>query len=397
MRRALLTIISTVLFAASVTANTSITVTFDANDPSVVVTATTVQQTVEDVTLTMRGYQLEIYEDGSEKVFGPAPTSSGGRKMFNYDPGDVGQPGISFYSFPAPGYDVIETDDLVSAALPGFDSKSNFVAESFEWMEIEFSRPVDVSWIEVDNHSNWRRDIWAIGSDTPFDYSSGLTAAISGLSAINSPTAATGDPLRHEFSPLFGIRYLLIGAPPEGSDFGPIQQVPSSPLFSITGLGFEICPFVTTVTSTRTLLRASGAQEGASVLPTLRRFRDEIMSQHAEGGRHIELFYRHAAEVTWQLAKNPGLRGRLRALMVRTVPTVQARVSGRRAAMARRDLVEIADLLEAVANGTSARARADLLTLRDELIHGSILDRYGIAIGSGQGSRRRNWRGRPDR
>jgi len=60
-----------------------IEVAFNKLDPSTIIGASSLSQTSSGVTLTMRGYQVEIDEMGNEIVFGPAPTSlPNGRRVF---------------------------------------------------------------------------------------------------------------------------------------------------------------------------------------------------------------------------------------------------------------------------------------------------------------------------
>jgi len=106
-------------------------------------------------------------------------------------------------------------------------------------MEVQFSSPVDISFVDVDDASNFDRKIWVTGTSGNFDYSSGLSGAINGLSVINSPDNATDGAFRHVFSPITGITTLLIGSAPT-FNLGAIEGQTRGSQFFITGLGFEI-------------------------------------------------------------------------------------------------------------------------------------------------------------
>ncbi len=216
-----------------------IEVVFSESDPTTIIGSNSLTQMSNGVTLTMRGYQVEIAPSGDETVFGPAPTSNG-REIFNYDPRNLGEPGIGFVALPSPGF-AITASDLPGGGLiiPGFDTVSFGNLSTIEWMEITFSQAVDVSFIDVDDTSNFNRNIWAVGKNGAFDYSSGLTDAITGEQTVNSQDDASDGPFRHNFSPFLDITSLLIGSPP-GFDLAGIAGQPVGAQFFITGLGFEI-------------------------------------------------------------------------------------------------------------------------------------------------------------
>ena len=196
-----------------------------------------ITDTSSGVPLTLRGYQVELDEQGNETVFGPAPTlRARGRNGFNYVPGF----GIGFVSVPAPGYDITESD-LPGGGLiiPGFDSFTGSNARAIEWMEIIFPSVVTLNYIDVDDSSNFDRSIWAAGFDGTPDYSRGLTNALQGALVQNSRDDATDGLFRHIFDETFVGSTLLIGAAPD-FDLGNIVGRDRSSSFYITGLGFQI-------------------------------------------------------------------------------------------------------------------------------------------------------------
>ncbi|MCH9671419.1 MAG: hypothetical protein K0U93_08225 [Gammaproteobacteria bacterium] len=219
----------------------AVSVVFSGGDPSASIGTNSLSQSAGGVTMTMRGYQVEIDSGGNETVFGPAPTSNGaGREVLNFDPRNLGEPGIGFVALPAPGFAITESD-LPGGGLiiPGFDTVSFNAAAAIEWLEVQFSTAVDVSFIDVDDASNFDRRIWAAGAPGPVDYSAGLSSAIAGLAVINSSDDATDGPFRHAFAPLTGITSLLIGSAPTVA-LGSIEAQPRGSQFFITGLGFEV-------------------------------------------------------------------------------------------------------------------------------------------------------------
>ncbi len=214
---------------------------FSESDPSTVIGSNSLSQTSNGVTVTMRGYQVEIDSSGNETVFGPAPTSlANGQKVFNYNPRNLREPGVGFVALPDTNFNITETD-LPGGGLiiPGFDTVSFSSVKTIEWMEIQFSSGVDISFIDVDDASNFNRSIWATGVAGNFDYSSGLSGAISGLNVINSQDDASDGAFRHAFSPMMDVTSLLIGSAPD-FDLGAIEAQTFRSQFFITGLGFEI-------------------------------------------------------------------------------------------------------------------------------------------------------------
>jgi len=188
----------------------------------------------------MRGYQVEIDSSGNETVFGPAPTSlANGDKVFNYNPRNLSEPGVGFIARVAPDFNLNVIDRAGGGISPGFDTLASSNFETIEWMEVQFSTGVDISFIDVDDVSNLNRSIWATGIAGNFDYSSGLSGAISGLNVINSQDDATDGAFRHAFSPMMDVTSLLIGSAPN-FDLGAIEAQTFRSQFFITGLGFEI-------------------------------------------------------------------------------------------------------------------------------------------------------------
>lgn len=237
-----LTCISILAGITPIVSAAPIEVAFNKLDPSTIIGANTLSQISNGVTLTMRGYQVEIDEMGNETVFGPAPTSlPNGQRVFNYDPRNIGEPGIGFVALADTNFNITETD-LPGGGLiiPGFDTASYSNVLTIEWMEVRFSSPVDISFVDVDDASNYDRSIWVAGISEDIDYSLGLSGAINGVSVINSPdTSASDGAFRHEFSPITGITTLLIGSAP-AFNLGAIEGINRNSQFFITGLGFEI-------------------------------------------------------------------------------------------------------------------------------------------------------------
>lgn len=78
------------------------------------------------------------------------------------------------------------------------------------------------------------------------------------------------------------------------------------------------------------VMRDSGSECPAEValdqetqtLNTLRRFRDEVLSQTPEGKKYIELYYRYAPEISRLLVKNTDLRNETRKALKKILPNI---------------------------------------------------------------------------
>jgi len=210
----------------------------------------------DGVDVTAAGYKAEQDSvSGDFTIFGPFTTDIlSSSASFTWpgfgQVGLVGQPnefitGLSLYSYEELGQ--VDVDFGGGQILPGFDNQgSTFGApQTFDFTVFEFSEPVTVSQIIVDDVSNFGRAIWAGGNDAAPDLTQNFLGAFAGFEFRNSVDDATDGFFTHSFSPLVGIQYLAIGAPPnatEVGDLGPLTGRPGGQQFYIEGLNVSVVP-----------------------------------------------------------------------------------------------------------------------------------------------------------
>lgn len=130
---------------------------------------------------------------------------------------------------------------------PGFDNHASPgdnpafpgpALPSLEFALFEFSSPVDISTVTVNDASNFGRSIWVAGGTARPDFASGLLDALSGYTVQNSRDDASDGLFTHHFIGLTLISFFMVGAPAPLSvgDFGPIDD--GSSQFFIRELGF---------------------------------------------------------------------------------------------------------------------------------------------------------------
>jgi hypothetical protein len=127
----------------------------------------------------------------------------------------------------------------------GFDNGSFSTAPpSIQFALFEFSRPVDISQVIVDDVSNFGRSNWyAGGSGTP-DVSTNLLGLLASLGVQESLDNLTDGIFIFNVSGLTGIAYLLVGTPPRNDDYGPLTAT-GIEQFYING--FNMAPAVTPI------------------------------------------------------------------------------------------------------------------------------------------------------
>jgi hypothetical protein len=216
------------------------------SNPALVVEGNSIRQSVDGLTITARGYTVDF--DGTETfVYGPFPTAEGlgGRKIFGT--GVVGQSELGLMSQPVAGINPSGIDRGAGLIQPGFDNHTSPgdnaaypgpPLPSLEFALFEFSSPVEVSTVTVNDVSNFGRSVWVAGGAARPDFRSGLLAGLSGYTVQNSSDDATDGLFTHHLAGLTSISFLLVGAPAPVSvgDFGPIAD--GSSQFYVRELGF---------------------------------------------------------------------------------------------------------------------------------------------------------------
>ena len=181
------------------------------------------RQTVSGVTVRARGYTVE-YTASTIKVFGPYPTGSGasGLKIFGVDVRRLGtQAG-------GPGADLAKAfrDSRRRLRLrgrrynPGFDNlpyrTGNKTITKLDVALSEFSQPIKVNSVKVDQVSNFGRQIWVAACSAAPSFANGLKAAIAECTVKNKNDTPGGATFTHQIG-LTGVRYLVVSARPDST------------------------------------------------------------------------------------------------------------------------------------------------------------------------------------
>jgi photosystem II stability/assembly factor-like uncharacterized protein len=151
--------------------------------------------------------------------------------------------------------------------------------------------------------------------------------------------------------------------------------VAGSPLGRTTGFTLTVsppCP-VTVV--------ASETADGESILQTMYRFRDEVLTPRTDGRHYVDLFYRNSVEVSWMLLKNPELRSRAASTLSRFQPKFKTLIDRQPAVLKATEINDIDSLIQALVEKGSAPLRTDLENLRTALRSGTLLVPFGIRVG----------------
>lgn len=182
-------------------------------------------------------------------------------------------------------------------------------------------------------------------------------------------------------------------------------QNPSITALNITGVGegttilrvkmfrsFETIPILEAVVTINVspgfscpvplLLHEDREQDGT--LLTLRRFRDEVMSQSATGRAYTRQFSRHAFEVGLILLGDPALFEEVRETLLATLPTIEAVVNGEPAILTAQDRVALDAVLAGLQANASLPLQRVIHELRSDLHSGKRLRALGIEVERGR-------------
>jgi hypothetical protein len=216
-------------------------------------------------------------------------------------------------------------------AVPADDTNLTFWYMSYR-PDADDPSTDDFAYIEVNGARVWRLDFIQANDTFPnwVQTAVDLSAWAGQTIHIKFGAVSTGDFTGN-------IRYDYIGAP----------TYPPGPCPATTALG-----------------------EQSSALGTLYQFRDEVMAGSPAGQRYVDLYYRHAAEVSWILLKDAGLRSRTAALIEKYLPAVRFMVGqpgGREMVLTARDVRQIEALLNDVAARGSPALRSALAGIRAQV------------------------------
>jgi hypothetical protein len=149
----------------------------------------------------------------------------------------------------------------------------------------------------------------------------------------------------------------------------PNDAAPNSGHGTITGLG--PCPATVAV---------SDILDGSLILDTLHRFRDEVMIRNAATKQYVDLYYKHAREMSAIMLNTPWLRLRVAYLLWRQRSTVLALLLHQPATMQEADAREIDDLIGVFLERAGPALSNDLKTIRQAVRDRSLLTLFGARV-----------------
>lgn len=191
------------------------------SEAGVTTNPTSLEQTVGGVTVTAMGHLVEFGSSGST-IFGPYPTAQNvrGNESFGIGPRGSAEPlgmliDAGFAGIPS------TSDDTGSAVIaPGIDNFSfdneNVAGDplpSLEFVLFEFSQPIDINSITVDDTSNFGRSIWAASGPSGPDLAQNFLDAFAGLEVVNLSDDASDGEFMHFLPNGDEISFLAVGAP----------------------------------------------------------------------------------------------------------------------------------------------------------------------------------------
>ena len=111
--------------------------------------------------------------------------------------------------------------DCKNGVSPGFDNKQyksplpNTITK-IDVALFEFSQPIKVNSVKVDQVSNFGRQIWVAACSAAPSFANGLKAAIAACTVRNKNDTPGGATFTHQIG-LTGVRYLVVGARPDST------------------------------------------------------------------------------------------------------------------------------------------------------------------------------------
>lgn len=114
----------------------------------------------------------------------------------------------------------------------------------------------------------------------------------------------------------------------------------------------------------------------------LQELRDEVLANSAAGQQLIDLFYRHAGELSLIMLEDPALRMDTFAMIERFTPDIERRLAGEKVSVSTADLRDLESVLRAFESQAQPTLRSDLEDLRAGLRKGSLTDLIGVGLES---------------
>lgn len=114
-------------------------------------------------------------------------------------------------------------------------------------------------------------------------------------------------------------------------------------------------------------------------LALLRNFRDTRLAFSAQGKRYIDLYYRHALEVTIMLVSSHDLMQQVEDLLNQLLPAIHSTLQGKRAILSQQMIGHIESLLKKIEIQASPGLSSFIHELRDEIKGGGLFQGLGIS------------------
>lgn len=121
------------------------------------------------------------------------------------------------------------------------------------------------------------------------------------------------------------------------------------------------------------------APRGDRLLDLMRRLRDEVLSRDARGTAYVDLYYRHALELSLLVLRDPTLNARMQSLIETRSGKMLQVLLGKPIALTPNDIEEIDRLLADMQSVADPDLDAALWKLREELADGTLLSVFGPA------------------
>jgi hypothetical protein len=154
------------------------------------------------------------------------------------------------------------------------------------------------------------------------------------------------------------------------------EIVPPSPEITTTTTG----PSTTTTTvmklcpARKTL---AGDNHSIAILDSLR---DQVLSKTTAGTNYINLYYKHAPEITRILSSQSGCEKRARQLIIDMLPAINNLIAGREVTIQDGTVNEGLMVIDNLLTYASPELQKDLLQLKQDIQSGVIFDTIGVEV-----------------
>lgn len=113
-------------------------------------------------------------------------------------------------------------------------------------------------------------------------------------------------------------------------------------------------------------------------LALLRNFRDTRLALNTQGKRYIDLYYRHALEVTTMLTRNNDLMQQVKSLLNQLLPVINSLQQGKKKDLSQKMIAKIESLLEKIESQSSPGLCSSVYELRNEIKGDGLFQILGI-------------------